>query len=34
LPFPLFDSGLGASVPSFAVAFGLTLLLPRRTPTR
>jgi len=34
LPFPLFDSGLGASVPSFAVAFGLTLLLPHRTPTR
>jgi len=34
LPFPLFDSGLGASIPSFAVAFGLTLLLPRRTPTR
>ncbi len=32
--FPLFDSGLGASVPSFAVAFGLSLLLPRRTPTR
>ena len=34
LPFPLFDSGLGASIPSFAVAFGLTLLLPRRRPTR
>jgi len=30
LPFPLFGSGLGASLPSFAVAFGLTLLLPRR----
>ena len=30
LPFPLFGSGLGASLPSFAVAFALTLLLPRR----
>jgi purine-cytosine permease-like protein len=30
LPFPLFDSGLGASLPSFVVAFALTLLLPRR----
>jgi nucleobase:cation symporter-1, NCS1 family len=29
LPFPLFGSALGASLPSFAVAFGLTLLLPR-----
>ena len=34
LPFPLFDSRLGASIPSFAVAFGLTLLLPRRPATR
>ena len=25
---------LGASIPSFAVAFGLALLLPRRTLTR
>ncbi len=33
LPFPLFGSGLGASIPSFAVAFGITLLVPRRTPT-
>ena len=30
LPFPLFGSGLGASIPSFGVAFALTLLLPRR----
>lgn len=30
LPFPLLDSRLGASVPSFAVAFGLSLVvLPR-----
>lgn len=30
LPFPLFDSALGASLPSFAVAFALSLLvLPR-----
>jgi hypothetical protein len=29
LPFPLLDSRLGASVPSFAVAFALTFLLPR-----
>jgi nucleobase:cation symporter-1, NCS1 family len=34
LPFPLFDGGLGASIPAFVVAFGLALLLPRRTPTR
>jgi putative hydroxymethylpyrimidine transporter CytX len=34
LPFPLFDSGVGASIPSFAAAFVLTLLLPRRTATR
>jgi NCS1 family nucleobase:cation symporter-1 len=27
LPFPLFDSALGASVPSFAAAFGLSMLL-------
>ena len=33
LPFPLLDSRLGASLPSFAVAFVLTLLLPRG-PTR
>ena len=32
LPFPLLDSRLGASLPSFAVAFGLALLiLPRVT---
>jgi nucleobase:cation symporter-1, NCS1 family len=31
MPFPLFDGRLGASIPSFAVAFGLALLLPRRT---
>ena len=30
LPFPLFGSGLGASLPSFVVAFALALLLPRR----
>jgi NCS1 family nucleobase:cation symporter-1 len=31
LPFPLFGSALGASVPSFAAAFGLSMLfLPRR----
>jgi nucleobase:cation symporter-1, NCS1 family len=31
LPFPLMDSRLGASIPGFAVAFGLSLLvLPRR----
>jgi hypothetical protein len=31
LPFPLFGSALGASVPSFAAAFALSLLvLPRR----
>jgi nucleobase:cation symporter-1, NCS1 family len=31
LPFPLMDSRLGASLPSFAVAFGLSLvMLPRR----
>jgi len=35
LPFPLFGSALGASLPGFAVAFGLTLLLPRpRAATR
>jgi len=34
LPFPLFDGRLGASIPSFAVAFALALLLPRRTATR
>jgi purine-cytosine permease-like protein len=30
LPFPLLDSRLGASLPSFAVAFGLALLVLRR----
>jgi putative hydroxymethylpyrimidine transporter CytX len=30
LPFPLFDSRLGASLPSFAVAFALALVLPNR----
>lgn len=31
LPFPLFGSALGASMPSFAAAFGLSMLfLPRR----
>ena len=34
LSFPLFDGRLGASIPSFLVAFGLALLLPRRTATR
>lgn len=34
LPFPLFDGRMGASIPSFAVAFALALLLPRRTATR
>jgi nucleobase:cation symporter-1, NCS1 family len=29
LPFPLLDSRLGASIPSFVVAFGITALLPR-----
>jgi hypothetical protein len=29
LPFPLFGSAVGASLPSFAVAFALALLLPR-----
>ena len=29
LPFPLLDSRLGASLPSFAVAFVLTLFLPK-----
>lgn len=32
LPFPLFGSRLGASLPSFALAFGLALLLPGSTP--
>ena len=32
LPFPLMDSRLGASLPSFAVAFVLSLVvLPRRS---
>ena len=30
LPFPLFDGRFGASIPSFALAFALALLLPRR----
>jgi purine-cytosine permease-like protein len=39
LPFPLLDSRLGASIPSFAAAFVLSLVLLRRTwqpggPTR
>jgi NCS1 family nucleobase:cation symporter-1 len=34
LPFPLFDGRLGASIPSFAVAFVLALLLPGRAATR
>lgn len=33
-PFPLLDSAVGASLPSFAIAFVLTLLLPRRGATR
>ena len=32
LPFPLFGSALGASLPSFAVAFGLSLALLRDRP--
>jgi hypothetical protein len=28
LPFPLFGSRLGASLPSFVVAFALALVLP------
>jgi hypothetical protein len=31
LPFPLFDSALGASLPSFAAAFALSLLLLPRS---
>jgi putative hydroxymethylpyrimidine transporter CytX len=31
LPFPLFDSALGASIPSFAAAFVLSLVVLRRT---
>ena len=39
LPFPLFDSALGASIPSFAAAFALSLVVLRKTgrgggPTR
>src|SRR6266540_4350255 len=34
LPFPLFDSALGASIPSFAVAFALSLVVLRRTRRR
>lgn len=33
LPFPLLGSALGGSLPSFAVAFALALLLPRRVPS-
>lgn len=33
LPFPLFGSAIGASLPSFAAAFALTLLLPRASAT-
>jgi hypothetical protein len=34
LPFPLLGSRLGASLPSFVVAFALSLvLLPKRTTT-
>jgi nucleobase:cation symporter-1, NCS1 family len=31
LPFPLFDSAVGASLPSFGVAFALSLVLLRRS---
>ena len=34
LPFPLFDSALGASLPSFVAAFGLMLMLPPPRATR
>lgn len=34
LPYPLFGSRLGASLPSFAVAFVLTLVLPRGERSR
>jgi putative hydroxymethylpyrimidine transporter CytX len=34
LPFPLFDSALGASIPSFAAAFALSLVVLRRTNRR
>jgi len=34
LPFPLFDSALGASIPSFAAAFALSLVVLRRTRRR
>jgi NCS1 family nucleobase:cation symporter-1 len=33
LPFPLFGSRLGASLPSFVVAFALSLVLLRRRPS-
>jgi NCS1 family nucleobase:cation symporter-1 len=33
LPYPLFGSRAGASLPSFVAAFGLTLLLPGRVRT-
>lgn len=34
LPFPLFDSRLGASIPSFLVAFGVAALLSRAATRR
>ena len=34
LPFPLFGSELGASIPSFALAFVLTLVLPAKRRVR
>jgi hypothetical protein len=34
LPFPLFDSALGASIPSFAATFALSLVVLRRTRRR
>jgi NCS1 family nucleobase:cation symporter-1 len=34
LPFPLFDARAGASLPSFALAFVLSLAVLRRSPTR
>jgi len=30
LPFPLLDSALGASLPSFVVAFAISLVVLRR----
>jgi putative hydroxymethylpyrimidine transporter CytX len=34
LPFPLFDSAVGASIPSFAAAFALSLVVLRRRSRR